>query len=295
MGVGLGFRMTVKSTRDDWHWRALHLTMALVLPVVLFTLVGCMKGKAKKEDLGPEVSPEAIDQALSKAIGTGDVTRTAVGQYLLYSTVRRLENADSVITLGGTRVEVLDRQDKDADPLANFTLRITQSTRMGDGSFETTQSESPLTFRKPATATSLALPSSLRRLNAKAIVERAMEETPLGGGGPVKTTFHHLQESSATIDPPPTVKAKSNCGGLNPCQLDVRYVQFDLVMWSSDTDYQKVALDFAFTSQVPFLPYGQDDQQLSGLLLTDCRSTYVPIEKRTVYVRDCLNLDDFQK
>ena len=287
--------MTAKPTRDDWHWRTLHLAFALVLPFFLFTLVGCVKGKASKEDLGPEIPPAAIDQALSKAIGAGDVTRTAVGQHLLYSTVRRLENADSVITLGGTRIEVLDRQDKDTDPLANFTLRITQSTRMSDGSFETTQSESPLTFRKPAAAAAAFVPPSLSQLNAKVIAAHAMDEAPLGGGGPAKTTFHHLKESSATIDPPPTVKAKSNCGGLNPCQLDVRYVQFDLVIWSNDTDYQKVSLDFAFTSQVPFLPYGQDDQELSGLLLTDCRSTYVPLEKRTVYVRDCLNLDDFQK
>lgn len=286
--------MIAKSNRDEWHWRTLHLLLALVLPFVLFSLVGCIKAKASKEDLGPEVPPASIDQALSKAIGAGDVTHTAVGQYLLYSLVRRLENNDSVMTLGGTRIEVLDRQDKDTDPLANYTLRITQSNRMADGSFETTQSESPLTFRKPATSMAIA-PPELSELNTKAIVAHAMDESTQGGSGPVKTTFHHLKESTQIIDPPPTVKAKSNCGGLSPCQMTVHFVQFDLVLWSNDTDYQKVSLDFAFSSQAPFLPYGEDDQQLSGVLLTDCRSTYVPVDGRTVYVRDCFNLDDFQK
>jgi hypothetical protein len=43
------------------------------------------------------------------------------------------------------------------------------------------------------------------------------------------------------------------------------------------------------------IPFGRDFDQYSGLLVADCRSTYIPLETRTVYVRDCLTLDDFKK
>ena len=91
-----------------------------------------------------------------------------------------------------------------------------------------------------------------------------------------------------------TLKARSDCAGLNPCELPAHFVQFDMVIWSSSDNYQKISFDFAFSTKTPFIPFGRDFDQMSGLLIVDCRSTYVPVTNRTVYVRDCLTLDDFQ-
>ncbi len=81
----------------------------------------------------------------------------------------------------------------------------------------------------------------------------------------------------------------------NPCALEVRYIRFDMVQWYDDGTASKVALDFGFSVQPPFLPFGEDFDQLSGLMVLDCRSTYIPIEGRTVFLRDCMTLDDFDK
>ena len=68
-----------------------------------------------------------------------------------------------------------------------------------------------------------------------------------------------------------------------------------MAQWENETDFQKVSLDFAFSLNPPFLPFGADFEQLSGIMVTDCRATYIPIEGRTVYVRSCKTLEDFQK
>jgi hypothetical protein len=114
----------------------------------------------------------------------------------------------------------------------------------------------------------------------------------------IKSSFHRLRTSEAVLPAPAAVKGRTGCGGISPCEIPVNIVQFDLVVWYNDGSYQKIAIDLALSNKTPFIPFGPDPQsfdRLNGLLVTDCRATQVPVEGRTVYLRDCLNLEDFQK
>ncbi len=272
-------------------WRGLHLLTAMSIPFVLTLLMSCMKAEEEKADFGPEVPADQIDLALSKAIHNADLSYTAVGQYLSYSVVRRLENEETTINLGSTHVAVFD---KTCDPVdcsdkLTFTLKIEKTTRQSDNTFEVLRTEEPLVLRRSPVVPASNSPG---QLNSKSL---AKSKVGALGKLPTKVTFHRLRESDGNIEVPAAVKNRPSCGGLSPCELPVHYVQFDMIQWFNDETYQKISLDFAFSIKTPYLPFGENFDQLNGLLITDCRATVIPVEGRTVYVRDCMTLEDFQK
>jgi hypothetical protein len=275
-----------------------HLGLTLSLPILLIFLFGCKKIEEEKAIYGPEVTGEAIDGALRKAIAGASLDNLAVGQFLDHSVVRRLENEDSTSTLGGTRVEVIDKVETDST--VKFTLKIFKSQRMAGGIFETKVTEENLAFNKSSLQNIGAMSLKSSRLSAAALSAEALAKPDRSQAGAqerkvARITYHNLSEFNEALPVPKTVREKPGCGGLSPCALQVRYIRFDMVQWYDDGGTTKVALDFGFSVQTPFLPFGEDFDQLSGLLILDCRSTYVPIENRTVYVRDCMTLEDFQK
>lgn len=280
-----------------WMWRGIHLALALFIPVLLTVMMGCVKAKEFKEDLGPEVSGQAIDEALAKAVTGANFDHIDVGQFNSYSYTRRLEAEEITINLGDRRVEVTNAQENDDHTQVTFNLRITKNERLASGGFETVISEEPLVLNiGPSIGASLGVRSfaaepRCEAISAKSVADRVVRalEDPVE-----RVSYHHLREFSKQIDPPAAVRDRAGCGGLSNCKLSVNYIQFDMVIWRTRETYQKVSLDFAFSVDTPFLPYGESFDQFNGLMITDCRSTYVPIETRTVYVRDCLSLDDFQ-
>ncbi len=280
--------------RSDWFIHGLHLLLALSLPLFLSVMIGCKKAKAKRADLGPEVSSDAINIELDKAASMGNKTALAVGQKLVFSDTRRLESEETATLLGDRSIEVIDAKESDDHKYTRFTLRITNSERTGDNVFETTYSEESLDVKKPTVA-------SVEMISQNADTERTLSvaslvhSTAAATDKPDKITFHHLKVTDSEMDPPTPVKARADCGGLSPCKLPVRFLQFEMVLWHGE-DYQKINFDFAFSSKTPHLPFGSTYfTAVSGILITDCRSTYVPVQGRTVYVRDCLALEDFTK
>jgi hypothetical protein len=66
------------------------------------------------------------------------------------------------------------------------------------------------------------------------------------------------------------------------------------VLWYSDTDYDKYHYDLIFNKTTPFL-FNLKNDTMGGLLVLRCISTYIPYDGRKIYVRDCVQLKDFQK
>jgi hypothetical protein len=271
---------------------------------LLTVMLSCMKAGPQKEDLGPEYSIDQIDTVLTKVAGTGSFDNLKVGQYLLFADTRRIENGDTTIDLGGRLIEVIDRQD--TTDQARFTLRLTNAERLLDGTFENTVSEDALWLDKVSTGsagtTGLKFPSPLSPVTAKSIlhINGDPNPIPIDPSAPVqpRIAFYHLKESDSSIPAPPTIAARANCSGLSPCEIPVHYIQFEIVTYpdpSNSDNYSKVAVDLAFSTKTPMLPVGVDIfDQLSGLLVEKCQSTYVTVDDRSVYVRDCETIDDFQ-
>ncbi len=282
MDLGLGLGVSVRLLHS------LHFLLAVTVPLLLtLLLAGCMKATEKKEDLGPEFAATAINAALARATAGADPLQMAIGQYLDTDETRVILNNSVATTMGARRVEVIDRQD--TTDKAKVTLRISKATRQEDGTFETVVTEDSVAIDKTTTT----IPASLRALPPPTLTVATLAARANAAGSTTK--FYHLQESDASIDPPVPVKARAGCGGLSGCQLPVHYVQFDMVLWKDDVNYQKISIDFAFSHATPFLPFGADFNQLSGVLITDCRSTYVTVDGRNIYVRDCSTLADFKK
>ncbi len=275
-----------------WLLHGVHLGLALSLPLIVIVLFGCTKIKEEKADFGTEVTGEDIDRALGKAIGDASLAGLALNQYIDYDVTRRIENEDTTTNLGGTRVEVTHQADN--GDYNTFTLEIKKTNRVSGGNFETIISEEPLKIRKPTLMNLglVAVPAQrVQKISAMGLAAEAMAEERKV----TRVSYHNLSEFTEATLPPRAVASRAGCGGLNPCVMSVRYIRFDMVQWYADGGTSKVSLDFGFSVQPPYLPFGENFDQFSGLLVVDCRSTYVPIESRTVFVRDCMTLEDFQK
>lgn len=254
--------------------------MKWLVGLLVLASLGCKRAKEAKADLGPEVTGEAVDEALSHVLDGRSAPTFAPGQYASYSILRRLENQENTIVLGGVSVGV----HPSADGASKFLL-IEKSFRQADGSFQTITSEESL--GSTGMSLSAALSAQALRTYAREVSTREAQ--------PRKVTFHKLSVTEGTMPAPARLSGRSDCGGLSPCEFPVRYVRFALVAWYGDDDYQKINLDFAFSSATPWLPFGKEFERLTGVLVADCRSTYVPVEGRTVFVRDCQQLEDIQK
>jgi len=249
-----------------------------VLTVLILPNTSCKRAEERPAELGPEVAPDLIEQALAKVVDGASLSSLRKGQYISYVGLRRLENQENVIALGGTTVSVVDTRDSADNTRTQFIMRIVRTIRQEDGTFRTITSEDD----------SLSLPKSrLQSLIQSGV--RAKSETP------VRVTFHRFEESDATLPAPQQVRERAGCGGLNPCEMPVHFISFDMVNWYSDTDFLKISFNLGFSSRTPFLPFGEGFDRFSGLLVSDCRSTYVEAGDRNIYVRDCDQIEDFQK
>lgn len=278
-------------SRRPWLLHGLHLVLACSVPVVLTLLLSCMKAKPVKEDLGPEVPPSAINDALSRMMQQSSLNKLAVGQYLDYTTTRRIENDDSTTTLGERRVEVIDRQNTSTDQSV-YTLRITDTNRDQTGNFSSVVSEDSIQLDTSGSSSSTSAANILSNSEFMKTYVRALDSSAPTAQ---RISYYHLNESDGVIDAPPSVAARAGCSGLNPCNIPVHYVQFEMVLWQDAINYQKIDFSFAFSLATPYIPFGSAFSQLTGLLVVNCQSTYLPVEGTTVYVRDCSAIDDFQK
>jgi hypothetical protein len=288
----MGFRMT-SARLNTWLLHGLHFTLAISIPLFLVLILGCKKIKEDppRTNYGPQTTVDEIVDAISRARQDASFDGMQAGHYVDFVINRRLENEENTTTLGGIRVEVMDRTETETQ--LKFTMRISQSERMNDGTFETTVAEQTLEFAKDAGL------QSMHSLDAKAeaiaFVEAA--RTIHAQADATDVTFHNLQETSGVMEPPKAVRERAGCGGFAVCEIPVRFIEFDIVNWYENGESSRVSIDWAFSAKTPWLPYGNATEFtfLSGFMITDCASTYIPIEGRTVYLRQCKNLEDFQK
>jgi hypothetical protein len=291
-------------------WTSLHVGLVMLLPFLLSFFLGCKKVESKPEDLGPVTDVREIESALSKIVSDASFDGIDVGRFAYATFTQRLENNEVVENLGDLLVTVAARKDPNdvPDNEVHFILRIDRQERLPDQKFEKTQTEETLKLRRAGLLALLdrsgvsaltevgsfaSAGSLLTAASVDAVKSRSLQASQRP---PVRTTFHRFRQSTGVVPVPASARARPNCGGVASCQLNVHYMQFDIVSWYSDTEYQKVSVDWAFSTDTPFLPFGERlDDQLFGMMLTGCASTYVSIPDRRVYVRQCWNLEDFQK
>jgi hypothetical protein len=282
---------------SPWMWRGLHLLLALALPIALALLAGCKRASEKHADLGPEVDANVIETKLWAIENQVNLDNLHVGQYVNTVVLRRIENSDDVNVLAGVTVGVIDAQDSDDHQSTKYTLQINKSYLNDKSGFDTISSEDNLHLRKPSSAVPLSLLANAEPhlKSLKEISQEAVHAYATGDAQPTKITYHKFSEGDENFEVPAKLKMKADCGGLSPCQIPIHYLQFDMVLWYSDQDYQKITFDFGFSTSTPWLPFGTGFDILNGVLVEDCRATFIDVGDQNVYVRDCQQLDDLQK
>ncbi len=274
-------------------------TLTVILPFVLMFLLGCeIIQKAEEEDgseaYGPEVTDDQLDLALSKAVHGYTIDNTEVGQFVETVDVRRLENEDQVTTLAGMRVEIDSKEvieDTEDQQTVHYHLNIFDSVRLPDGSFETKNTGDTLevTRSKNSAPSVMAMDGAAQYFENKAL--KNFRARPAAK----RVTKHNLKTYSQRVEVPPSVKGRPGCGGVASCSILVHYIEYDFVEWDENNRPLKIHLDFGFSVDTPFIPFGDGFEKLTGLMVKFCRSTYIPITGRTVYVRDCNNVENFQR
>lgn len=284
MGMGLG----MNKKRGAWIWHTLHLVAAIALPVLFLLITSCIKAKEEPAQLGPEVQSSDINGAFAKATqGAPSVDQLQNGQYLYYEENRRLEREETTFLVGTHRITV-ERTHDDAAKTSTIILHHQEQVRKGDSFEELDHEDPPIVI--PDGETTQAVGSLARALaEAPLKLDLQTQDDATRTGKPLKITYHNLKVWSGQEDVPDDTKAKADCGGLSPCQMNVTYLTYDEAEWYSETDFDKYHYEFVFTTQLPFMG------GLYGILDRGCVGLYVPINGTNYYVRDCQNLTDFKK
>ncbi|MBX3021022.1 MAG: hypothetical protein KF799_05040 [Bdellovibrionales bacterium] len=275
--------------------RGMHFTLALSLPFLLVALLSCQRAKEQKADLGPEADPAAVEEALNAATAGRSFDGIHKDQFVDYSITQRVENNETTMLIGTVGVSVASIEETPTQKKIIF--RVDRMERKDDGGFDHKVTETdPWILSKTSSSSALLNATALggRRPTLKEL--KAYSAGLRASAAPKKTTFHQLRVATGKVNAPDAVSTKPGCGGLAVCEMPVRYVRFDIVDWYSDTDYQKVSIDFAFSLAAPFMPLSTAYfDMMNGIMITDCRSSNIPIQDRKYYVRVCKQLENFQK
>lgn len=261
-------------------WRILPVIAVASIPVLLSAGMSCIKKpELKKAELGGQVSSEDIDNALFEALEGADPYAVTDSQAVLYIYNYRVETSEP---LDYQRVvqdvrEVIDTPNE-------FTIVYSEATEDLENGGEPVVKEVEMNFnpRVGATAHFLSLkPSS----PSPAVRQLAQNPSlvPFADREYTSITYHNLKVSHLTQEAPASVKERPNCGDLPGCEMHVTRIEFDMALWYSDVDYDKLSSQWDISTDVPFL----------GTVVSDCTLQQQFIGDRDYVIRTCKALKDF--
>ena len=295
----------------------IHLVLVLLLPF-LFTQMGGCQGESDTLplNLGPEVSAEQLDQAISKPLETTNPTSIQLGEAFVVSETQELGAGTSFAVLSDTVQSVIERTENTAEILLTV---IETKQKYVNGQVQKTSTEIPYRIEKapPPSPVSVTSPASAESANPTAMskmrpeVEAMLRErTPLGllqmirkreiasvatkdaamAQSGVQTftdrvTYHGLKVSVAKESPPELVQKAANCLGIPDCKLTVHRVSFDMVFWSGDQP-DRVHWELVMSPEAPYL----------AAMLNKCVTGLAKLggNQGDILVRQCLPVINFR-
>lgn len=263
-------------------WASLHVMIGIGVPVILLFFFGCKEITEEKAPIGVPVEAAVIEQELQKALEGTSVHNVKKNEQVVFELNQTLENGASspYLYLKQHVIQLHDTPDYFA-----FTYNeITEDPNAEPGTKpKVVEKDSPLYIPRP-TGSALSLQENgmyaLQNLNlfSERRAETLSNERPV-----VNVTYHDLHVETEIQSAPPLVRQDANCRGVPDCQIRVTRIRFDQVNWYSTEDYDKLRYTLEISPDVPYL----------GRVISDCVSTQVPYEQRTVYIKECQVLLDF--
>ena len=260
IAVPLVSSLVIPFPSDDQLFMMFHALLALLIPFLIFALVGCTSNyNGEPVDYGPEVPIANVISALKLPSKDIDPTQMKEGAFVhfqtvqiiganeIYSviadtgqTIKKREETDAQITFSLEEEKYSYKQGQKPDHLVrDFNLIFDKPTKSPVGSTEV-----PI---DPSTALSSALAPLVVASKA---VSGAVFGGPVVNAQEVKVTYHNLRTSLSQITPPTKVASKAGCLGLTQCQMTLHNVSFDQVAWAPSGP-DRIHFEFAVSPHVP--------------------------------------------
>lgn len=237
--------------------------IAVIIPILFFGFLGCVKAPEHKADYGPEVSKEEVVSALKKQ-GAPDPLLIGKGEFSYYVYSQSVDIGTPKVVLQ-TGITVTNRCENDDFVKLDWVF---ERNDLIDGSFKSSKEEDNAVIRKKKSTE----------------VEEEEEESTQ------KITYHHLSFEETEFPTPELVKSRSDCGGLKTesgqCVgfLKAMIVSYDRVVWENEKRGTKTHVQTITSPDVPYF---------SNKLQT-CQQTWVDYQGRVVPVSLCKEIKDFK-
>lgn len=254
--------------------RYLNLSLMLLVGFVCFVISCTRTVKEKKVDLGPQFSVDDINNALNSVKGDRTPLEIHVGDQALYEINQRIES-NEVTVLKDILTQVKDMQEDEY--LITYHLEETTQTYTQNKT-DVLKTESEISIAKiklpqlpPASV------NHTESFSSKSLLQAKTKETQ----NPV--TFHNLVLTTGTRQVPEGVSNDPHCRNLNPCELKINELKFDLVEWVTPQQGKMTQYRYIYAANTPYLAH----------LVLLCIKQLVDNEKRNYLVSQCQVLKDF--
>lgn len=290
--MGLGFDL-----KTDWFKQKSPLVIAL-----LISLLGCTKEPEKNIDYGPEVDPSIISGKLAKALGERNILAVSSGEFTRVDTTRIIKGRSAVDLIQSQDTIVLSKNEVGEQVQFRFVDQIVEYDLSGNQEHQKRLTESlecvnketlaPENCRSDDSQGVLASNDIILQNQNQALIEETLTLTkPFQKSQATlkamaeKVSFHNLSEEVEVRSPPLAVQNQKNCGTLPNCQMVVRKIKFDQVVWETKEKADKISVLVEISEDVPFLsrilkkceqgslPFpqkGEPESEAPRLLLTFC-------------------------
>lgn len=270
--------------------------LAILLPVIVFGFLGCMKKPDHTPDFGPEVTWEDIQKTAVNDMPP-DPLNMKEGQYTSIDVTQAIDT-QVPITLSQRLDHVLKRTDTESEALLEFEVKSNELD--ASGTWKQSIDYPKLTMEKTTTTANSVDKSQPQSSKIGAMSLKALKASD--EEAPVKITYHNLKREDGFMPVPILVKNRPDCGGVKDCDRGLRFMRlsFDRVVWENDTKGTKTAYRITYSPDIP--TYVSDWNDPEGLFPSNqfqfCYQTWMEFtsgsQTQVVPVQQCADMRDFQ-
>lgn len=287
---------TPRYTAQDWALMLTHILLALMAPVLLFSLASCRSNDmGEPVDYGPPVQWSAIGDALVASIADSDPVNTKLGAFVHFATTQTIAGGQVTTVISDTGQTLVKKERLDTETEV-FTIVQHKITYTQDQPQKvSTQIELP--FYSPESVSPLmAVEPFLRKLASDQVSAKSEAQSPV--------TFHRLITENYEGPPPYAIQQAPDCLGIPNCRIRYRKVSFDQVLWD-DPMGDRIHFDIVVSPDVPQIAglnmsplFYSDDIGLSYFpgLVKSCMTFMTPIgdgKSRTLFT-ECQEVVNFR-
>lgn len=306
MDLGLGF---------DMKKLAIKTTLCILVPVIIFLIVGCMQPPEINKDFGPQVSAVEVNQALTLArvaSTNNTINNILKGEFVYYEKSNQIENIFPMI-IQQKADTVSDRAEQTQKIVYTITRQLVEFDA-ATGAKKDSKTQETACLEKvtggcsaPATASISSLldisisaipttsieilanpPPELAKFNEKmkdlslSAIVKQMASAPA-----TQYSYHNLSKKESTMPTPALVSLRPNCGGRGAtlCNTPMKTyeVSFDEVDWISEPNPVKYTYKLVFSPDAPFF----------SSLMSSCGATTIPYQNQRISLLQCEISRDF--